>query len=125
MQQAEQRFLTCAYQGKSSSKLPLFNEKRWFLGIFWSELPSFLVVTPLSLNYLYFVSCLKVLQILIFLMKFSYTNFVIRCLMFISNCFLKFQCIIANFVECCKYMVLVYVECQKNCYMLNVEKYNC
>jgi len=44
-----------------------------------------------------------------FLMKFSYMNFVIRCLILITNYFLKFQCIIANFV----YMVLIYVECWK------------
>ena len=39
-----QRFLTCAYREKSSSQLPLFNEKQWFLRMFWSELPWFLVV---------------------------------------------------------------------------------
>ena len=44
--------------------------------------------------------------------------------MLINNYFLKFQCIISNFVECCNYMVLIYVECQKICYMFNVEKYN-
>jgi len=48
----------------------------------------------------------------------SFTNSVKYCLMLISNCFLIFQCIIANFVECYKYMVIIYVECRNFCYIL-------